>query len=149
MKNLIDVWKAVKTGTTVMKENYYATILNVGANGISKFKVTEDDLKKEFKGPLINLVASKENQDVQYDSMIKIYEKGVGLGKRPKYSILISHEQDSDTVEFTLIGGKKDLLGNEIDPNKTYYYEIPKGGMLLLKCWDDVLSGFKEHAQEK
>lgn len=155
-KTLFEIWQAVKEDATKMKEDYYATLINVGAKGKSKFRVFESDVKKEFKRQLINLVAGKKDQDAQYSSVIKIFEKGAGLEKRAKYTILISHEEESETVDFTLIGGKKEILPEKdlnVDINdpknfELFHYEIPKAGMLMIKSWDDILYGFRKNIED-
>lgn len=146
--NLLETWLNLKNDAAkTFKENYYATLLNIGANGKSRFKVSEPDLEKNFKNVLIDLVASRKEERMEYSSLIKIYEKGAWLDKKPKYTILISHEEDSPTVLFILLGGKKNLFGKDIDVNDPknadkFSYELPRNCMMLISSWKEILDGF-------
>ena len=45
MKNLKELWSAVLEGQEEQKNNYYATLVQIGVHGRSKFYVSEDDIE--------------------------------------------------------------------------------------------------------
>lgn len=46
MKNLKELWSAVLEGQEEQKNNYYATLVQIGVHGRSKFYVSEDMISK-------------------------------------------------------------------------------------------------------
>ena len=49
MKNLKELWSAVLEGQEEQKNNYYATLVQIGVHGRSKFYVSEDDIEKSIR----------------------------------------------------------------------------------------------------
>ena len=138
MKNLQELWAEVKGNFRPLEKKYSVKLLNIGVNGTSRFRVNKEDLKKDFGGPLIDLVSSKEKQKKEYSATIKIYESAKDhMSLKPWYVLNIYHEEGSPEVE---ISGTETKPKEEKDLRR--FYTIPKEGMLLLKSWDDVILGF-------
>lgn len=138
MNNLQELWTEVKGNFRPIEKKYNVKLLNIGVNGTSRFRVNKEDLKKKFGGPLIDLVSSKEKQEKEYSATIKIYESAKDhMSFKPWYVINIYHEEGASEVE---VSGTETRPAEEKDLRK--FYTIPKGGMLLLESWDDIINGF-------
>ena len=59
MKNLKELWSAVLEGQEEQKNNYYATLVQIGVHGRSKFYVSEDDIENQFGENLRELFMPK------------------------------------------------------------------------------------------
>ena len=99
MKNLKELWSAVLEGQEEQKNNYYATLVQIGVHGRSKFYVSEDDIENQFGENLRELFMPKDcNNRVR---SIVVIERLSNENEEQKYTIFIlEHSQDQENNEF-------------------------------------------------
>jgi hypothetical protein len=144
MKNLKELWSAVLEGQEEQKNNYYATLVQIGVHGRSKFYVSEDDIENQFGENLRELFMPKDcNNRVR---SIVVIERLSNENEEQKYTIFIlEHSQDQENNEFIarLKNYKGEIVGTKLTMDE-YREEFTKSfDITTIKCWKDILDLFE------
>lgn len=148
MKNLKELWSAVLEGQEEQKNNYYATLVQIGVHGRSKFYVSEDDIENQFGENLRELFMPKDcNNRVRSIIVIKSLDEQTEIKPKRVCRTLfkLKHSQDQGNNEFTawLETYRGETVGTELTIDE-YREKFTKSfDITTIKCWKDILDLFE------
>lgn len=150
MKNLKELWSAVLEGQEEQKNNYYATLVQIGVHGRSKFYVSEDDIENQFGENLRELFMPKDcNNRIRSVIVIECLDEQTEIKPKPggeyKTLFILEHSQDQENNEFIarLKNYKGEIVGTELTMDE-YREEFTKSfDITTIKCWKDILDLFE------